>query len=155
MNSTAARTVHHHECIILIWTPCQHEISYILNNLTTKYPLTWPTCCWRHGYERRPAPPEERITAAGGSGQSLRSQTGSRGRWSWWWRRWWCSRGCPGLGWGVLQSVSPPRSSRRRVGNKESRCVVESTVRQDKCNKTVIKFTYASTWELEIIWINI
>ena len=51
---------------------------------------------------------------------------------------------------GVLQLVSPPRSSRRHFENMESKCAVESTVRQDKCNNTVMTFTFVITWELEL-----
>ena len=69
---------------LVTWTSCKHELSDNINNLTTKNLLTSPTCCWRHRYEMRPAPPGERITAEGGSGQSPRSQKGSRGRWFWW-----------------------------------------------------------------------
>ena len=103
-NILTTRTICEHEHpdsinALVTRTPCKHELSYNMNNLKTlttwqhKHRLTWPTCCWRGGYEMRPAPPGERITAEGGSGQSPRSQTGSRGRWSWYWRRWWCSWG--------------------------------------------------------------
>ena len=88
-------SLQHYECII-IWTPCNNKLSDNMNNLTTKYLLNWPTCCWHRGYEMRPAPPGERITVEEGSGQSPRSDTGSWGRWFWWWRHWWCWSGMEG-----------------------------------------------------------